>query len=128
MSYDVGSAIDGDRVELNAPLDLRGGTYVVGGTTEAWLNITYNYVNVFRELFGKDGIRALYSFPSTEVAIRLTNALASLNTLTIENRPCTCHDTLDCYWAVTKDNVRACLENLLQLSRAVPPEAILEGD
>jgi hypothetical protein len=44
VSYDVYLAdIDGEPIYLDEPHDQRGGTYELGGTREAWLNVTYNY-------------------------------------------------------------------------------------
>jgi len=34
-------------ISFDVPLDLRGGTYQLGGTRTAWLNITYNYSPYF---------------------------------------------------------------------------------
>jgi len=60
MSYDI--RIQG---RLKKPVylekhDIAGPTRAFGGTTEAWLNVTYNYSGTFQKLFGKDGIRSIY--------------------------------------------------------------------
>ena len=61
MSYDIRiKRQDGTVVELKERHAITGGTYVLGGTTEAWLNVTYNYGRIFRRLIGEDGIRAIY--------------------------------------------------------------------
>lgn len=58
MSYDVSllSRATGDVLEMAEPF-VDGGTYAVGGTTECYLNITYNYSRVYgtlvRDLDGK---------------------------------------------------------------------------
>lgn len=45
MSYDIRltDRVTGETLEATAPHQIRGGTYAVGGTTELWLNVTYNY-------------------------------------------------------------------------------------
>ena len=37
-----------DTLELESSRQIMGGTYVVVGTAEAWLNITYNYAITHR--------------------------------------------------------------------------------
>ena len=45
MSYDISlrEPVSGEQVYFDEPHQMNGGTYALGGTTEAWLNITYNY-------------------------------------------------------------------------------------
>ena len=45
MSYDItlNDPVTKEPIQLDAPHQMQGGTYAVGGTTEAWLNITWNY-------------------------------------------------------------------------------------
>ena len=49
MSYDIylKDEITGETIEFDTPHDMKGGTYAVGGTSEAWLNITYNYSDYY---------------------------------------------------------------------------------
>lgn len=57
MSWNV-SIVDPKTKEVQNLLerhDLRGGTYALGGTTEASLNITYNYGDFFRKVLPSDG-------------------------------------------------------------------------
>jgi hypothetical protein len=53
MSYDIKlvDAVTGDTLKLDAPHHMRGGTYAVGGTTRAHLNVTYNYYPQFSRVF-----------------------------------------------------------------------------
>ena len=46
MSYDIylTDPVTHEPLKLEAAHHMRGGTYAMSGTTEAWLNITYNYV------------------------------------------------------------------------------------
>ena len=61
MSYDI-RLVDaaGETIELSEPHTLRGGTFASGGTTEAWLNITYNYARFYYDIWPEQGIRYLY--------------------------------------------------------------------
>jgi hypothetical protein len=67
MSYDLYFECD----PFERPVPIMGGTYQVGGTTEARLNITYNYAPFFREYLGPKGIRSLYGLRAAEVVERL---------------------------------------------------------
>lgn len=54
MSYDIylRDRVTKETVNFDTPHQMAGGTYAVGGTTEAWLNITYNY----SQWYYKDGV------------------------------------------------------------------------
>ena len=61
MSYDIRiKRHDGTAVQLRERHNCTGGTYALGGTREAWLNVTYNYSSIFHRLLGEDGIRTIY--------------------------------------------------------------------
>jgi len=48
MSYDIYlNDADGETLNLPSRHVLKGGTYALGGTSQAWLNITYNYAPFF---------------------------------------------------------------------------------
>ena len=51
MSYDISLVDPVTRETLHSDSThmMTGGTYAVGGTTEMWLNITYNYANYYYE-------------------------------------------------------------------------------
>ena len=53
MSYDIEliDPVTGNTLELDAPHHMRGGTYALGGTTRAHLNVTYNYSPQFCRVF-----------------------------------------------------------------------------
>ena len=63
MSYDIAlnDPVTGDIIELSEPHFMQGGTYAVGGTTEFWLNITYNYGKFYRQdnVFGRPLLQLL---------------------------------------------------------------------
>ena len=56
MSYDISlkDPVTKETIEITEPHFMRGGTYRVGGTTELWLNITYNYSHYYYEATDKD--------------------------------------------------------------------------
>ncbi len=49
MSYDIElvDPVTKEPVELDEPHHMRGGTYAIGGTPHAHLNVTYNYGGIF---------------------------------------------------------------------------------
>ncbi|MEY4933521.1 MAG: hypothetical protein RLZZ403_1841 [Pseudomonadota bacterium] len=120
MSYDI-RLIDhetGKTVEFDQPHELRGGTYMMGGTREAWLNVTYNYVNFYRDtLDSEKGIRSLYGKTGREAIPALQAAIARLGTERDRD-----------YWNATPGNAGAALADLLLLVEMAPPDAVLDGD
>ena len=68
MSYDIwlNDPVTNQRIEFDSVHDMRGGTYALGGTREAWLNITYNYADYYYEVFDEDGIRHIYGMTGAE--------------------------------------------------------------
>ena len=88
---------------MDKPQNLRGGTYAVGGTTEAWLNITYNYAQYYSGL-GAEGLRSLHERPIAEVRQVVSDTMNKLGTNRTED-----------YWESTAGNAGAALRNLLVL-------------
>jgi hypothetical protein len=117
VSYDIRFTVGGETVELDEPHQLRGGTYAVGGTYQAELNITYNYGRFYREAFGERGIRELYGLTAAQVSPLLATAVKELGTERAAD-----------YWAATRGNAGAALADLLALARLCPPDAVLGGD
>ena len=71
-----------------------GGTHVIGGTTTAWLNVTYNYSEFYYDaLDKKKGIRWLYGKTGKECVARLHSAVRALGTVQDED-----------YWEPTSGN------------------------
>ena len=99
MSWDatLEDPLMGDALEVESHSD--GGTYAVGGTTEATLNVTYNYGGHFRKAWPEsiDGsgalVRMLDSRTGKETYPLLAKAVATLGT-----------DREDDYWAPTEGN------------------------
>ena len=132
MSYDV-RFVDAEGEDIPLEHDFRGGTYAIGGSATAELNITYNYARIFErvlntarpesafdKMFGgtkQSGIRALYGATAQAIIPRLEAATAMLT-----------GDRGPDYWAPTEGNARAALLDLLAIARAVPPDAVFVGD
>ena len=118
MSYDI--TLQDPRTGRTATVpgghDLRGGTFSVGGTDEAWLNVTYNYAPHFYRVLGEKGIRSIYGMTGRESLPILEAAIAQLG-----------HDADSDYWKPTEGNARRALENLWLLARACP-DAVWSGD
>ena len=111
MSYDISLRNPKTDEVLEAPEKhfMYGGNYVLGGTKDLWLNVTYNYGEIYRDIFGHHGIHVLdnltggESIPIIEKAIRLLK-----------------DDVADNYWDATEGNARAALINLLTMARMRP--------
>lgn len=118
MSYDIYLYEPGtDKVvQFDDEHDLAGGTYCVGGTHEAWLNITYNYASHFRKVLGENGIRTIYGMTAAESMPLIENAIAQLG-----------DDVSERYWDSTEGNAKAALQDLLTLAR-MRPDAVWNGD
>lgn len=118
MSYDI-SLCDPDTgkvVELRRPHGCRGGTYAVGGTNEAWLNVTYNYAKHFYRVLGDKGLRGIYGMTGADSVPILTAAIEKLE-----------NDVDDDYWKATEGNARHALEDLRALA-LMAPHAVWDGD
>ena len=79
MSYDI-YLREGDTI-VQVPLHCEGGTYVLGGTAEAHLNLTYNYSpHYYKHIDPEKGLRWLYGRTGAETIERLESAIAALGT------------------------------------------------
>lgn len=118
MSYDVylNDPVTEQVIKLEAPHEMRGGTYAMGGTNEAWLNITYNYGKHYYRVLGEDGIRAIYGKTGAQATVMLENAIAQLG------------DDVDAdYWKATEGNAKRALMQLLAFAR-LRPDGVFSGD
>lgn len=134
MSYDIKliDPITKDVLQLDSPHHMRGGTYQVGGTTEASLNVTYNYAEHFQRVFGdekveltpfekvfgggKTGIRRLYGMTGAESIPVLEKAISLL-----------ADDVNEDYWKPTEGNAKRALIQLLTLAK-MRPDGVWNGD
>ena len=122
MSYDMWFENDkGEAVKLSEPHDFRGGTFVMGGTTEASFNITYNYSSFYYDkLNSEDGIRCLYGKKPNDITMILTPITQSMT-----------GEPSNDYWEATEGNARKALIDLLCLAAQVNieyPDSSLTGD
>ena len=119
MSYDIELChpVTGDTLQLEEPHHMRGGTYAVGGTTKAALNVTYNYCNHFRAAFEDErGIRSIYGMTGADSIPILKAAAGKL-----------LHDVDNDYWKPTEGNAKAAIMQLLALAR-MRPDGVWHGD
>ncbi|GAH37846.1 unnamed protein product [marine sediment metagenome] len=87
-----------------------GGTYPIGGTDEAELNITYNYSEFYyRYLDKENGLKWLHQRKAKDCIERLENAVGVLGTKQYED-----------YWSSTKGNAGYALNILLSWARKYP--------
>lgn len=118
MSYDINlcDPVTRDVLELDDPHDMRGGTYAMGGTTECWLNITYNYAPIFRRVLGDKGIRTIYGMTGAESIPVLEAAASRL-----------ADDATGNYWDATEGNAKRALLQLVALAK-LRPDGVWDGD
>lgn len=118
MSYDIDltDPVTGDVLELDSPHHMRGGTYAVGGSTKASLNITYNYAKHYYAIFGDKGIRFLYGKTGAETIPHLKKSVHLLD-----------DDVSDNYWDATEGNAKRALVQLLALAE-MRPDGVWSGD
>ena len=115
MSYDVYLRKGGKTVEVERHRE--GGTYCLGGTESAELNITYNYSPFFyKYLDKKKGLRWLYGRKARQTIKRLEKAVKELGIKQHSN-----------YWEKTSGNAGYALSILLKWAER-HPKAIWEGD
>lgn len=119
MSYDIDlvDQVTGKVLELDQKHQMTGGTYQLGGTRDASLNITWNYSKIFYEVIDKEeGIRFLYKKTGQESIPILEGAISKL-----------ADDASDDYWEATEGNAKRSLIQLLTLAK-LRPDGIWMGD
>ena len=118
MSYDIRlkDPIAKETLILDAPHDMRGGTYRIGGTDECWLNVTYNYSKHYKRVFGEKGIRTIYGMTGAESIPVLKAAIERLG-----------DDVSPNYWEPTEGNAKIALLQLLALAQ-LRPDGVWDGD
>lgn len=120
MSYDIRlcDPVSKDTIQFESAHRIAGGTYAMGGTSEAWLNITYNYSRFFYAAMGEKGIRTIYGMTGAESLPILKSAAEQLDLG--DKKP---HD----YWKATPANARAALLGLIAFAE-MRPDGIWDGD
>ena len=119
MSYDIRlcDPITNKTIEFAQNHYLTGGTYAVGGTREAWLNITYNYSPHFYRLIDEDdGIRTIYGMTGAQSIKVLDSAVQKLR-----------DDISSDYWKPTEGNAKAALLKLIAMAE-MRPDGVWVGD
>lgn len=138
MSYDISlvDPVSKETLLLDTPHQIKGGTYAVGGTNEATLNITYNYVRWYRMegVFPKreqGGIRSIYGMTGAESITVLKQAIAALENsdqeLTAEEQAEYERQGVTGYWIPTKANAIRPLYGLLAFAQ-MRPDGMWDGD
>jgi len=117
MSYDISllDPVTGLVLQSNEPHFMRGGTYCMCGTTDMWLNITYNYARHYDRVMDK-GVRSIYGKSGAESIPILQAAIEKLGT-----------DVDEDYWKSTEGNARRALVQLLALAQ-MRPDGVWGGD
>ena len=118
MSYDIrlNDPVTGDTIMLDSPHQMRGGTYALGGTTDAWLNVTYNYGKHYYRVMGDKGIRTIYGMTGAESIPVLMAAIDALG-----------DDVSTDYWEATEGNAKRALCQLLAFAQ-MRPDGVWDGD
>lgn len=137
MSYDIElvDPVTRETLQLDTPHQMKGGTYQVGGSLNASLNVTYNYAPHFFRVFdplekprplapqwmhdnsdGVRGIRTIYGLTGAESLPLLDKAIAQLG-----------DDVDPDYWKPTEGNAKRALTQLRALA-AMRPDGLWTGD
>ena len=118
MSYNLGlhDPATGEMLELDAPHHMKGGTYALGGSPYAELNVTYNYSRHYYRVFGEGGLRSIYGKTGAESIPVLEAAIEQLG-----------DDVDDDYWKGTEGNAKRALRQLLALAQ-MRPDGVWQGD
>ena len=115
MSYDIALCKNEEPVTVARHAD--GGTYALGGTTYAELNVTYNYgKHYYQHLDEEKGLRWLYGKTGAETVERLELAVKALGTEQVAD-----------YWNPTPGNAGYALNILLGWAKQ-HPDAVWDGD
>ena len=134
MSYDISlqDPVTRETIQLSEPHQMRGGTYQVGGSTELSLNITFNYGEIYRRVFGDEnvelskfdkmfgggetGIRKIYGMTGGDSIPVIEKAIAMLG-----------NDVDEDYWKATEGNAKRALLQLVALAK-MRPDGVWDGD
>lgn len=140
MSYDIClcDPVTKETLLLESNHFMTGGTFAIGGTSEMWLNVTYNYAEwyykdgVFPEINGENnGIRTIYGMSGAESIPVLKNAISVLENCSEdiseeERRECEEQGATG-YWMPTRENAIKPLYSLLSFAQ-MRPDGVWEGD
>ena len=135
MSYDISlwDPVTHEPLETDTPHMMQGGTYAIGGTTEMWLNITYNYARWYIKdyAFGEGGIRSIYGLTGAESIPVLKKVISGLQSsdedLSDEEIRDLVEHEVTGYWLPTRENAIKPLYQLLAMAQ-MRPDGVWEGD
>jgi hypothetical protein len=119
MSYDIEllDPVTRNVIELDSTHQMRGGTYAIGGSNRAELNITYNYApHFYRHLDSESGIRSIYGKTGAETIPALESAAGKLG-----------DDVDDDYWRPAEGNAKRALLQLIAMAK-LRPDGVWAGD
>lgn len=118
MSYDIElvDPVTREVLQLDHAHHMRGGTYALGGSTEAHLNVTYNYGKHYYRVLGEQGIRTIYGKTGAESIPILKEGADKLS-----------NDVHDNYWEPTEGNAKRALMQLIALA-TMRPDGVWTGD
>lgn len=141
MSYDITlkDPVTHEIIEFDEPHQMKGGMFAVGGTTEAWLNVTYNYAQYYYDATEGDdrffgqlwydkpknlGIRGIYGKTGAESIRMLHDMICRIEPMPDEK----CDDP-NCkgYWKPTAKNAIKPLYQLIAMAQ-MRPDGIWDGD
>lgn len=116
MGYDI-QLIGADGEPVQVKRHGGGGTFVLGGSTNADISITYNYSRFYYDTIDEDeGIRWIYNKTGETCIPRLHSAVRELGTTESDD-----------YWLSTPGNAGHILNILLGWAKA-NPTAVFQGD
>lgn len=140
MSYDIylRDRVTKETVHFDTPHQMAGGTYAVGGTTEAWLSVTYNYAQWYYKdgVFpnngeNRGGIRSIYGLSGADSIPALEHAIKTLENMTEDLTEKEIQEYKDGgaggYWTPTRANAIRPLYQLLAMAK-MRPDAEWSGD
>lgn len=145
MSYDIHleDPVTSEVIKFDTPHVMRGGTYAVGGTREAWLNITYNYAQWYYKdgVFpayeddeygnGRSGIRSIYGLSGADSIPVLEHAIKTLEAMDedLSEEEIKKYESRNAggYWTPTRKNAIKPLYQLLAMAK-MRPDAVWNGD
>ena len=140
MSYDIFlcDSVTHKVLETEEPHLIRGSTYAIGGTTEMWLAVTYNYADWYyrhgvfaRTKKASKGIRTIYGLTGAESIPVLKKAVKKLESMTVdisdeERRECEEQGATG-YWMPSRENAIRPLYQLPAFAQ-MRPDGVWEGD
>ena len=118
MSYDIylRDPVTHQTIHFDIPHHMAGGTMALGGTSEAWLNVTYNYHEIFCQVLGDRGVRSIYGKTGAQTIPLLKEAASKL-----------ADDTDPDYWKPTEGNIKRVILQLLAMA-GMRPDGVWTGD